>query len=166
MHTGRLLARTAECSSELHAEAAKLEEAAAIKERDAAVARADRERKDADEARAAAEKAKLKEEERRLKDEEKQRKYEEEKRRALQAGKLPADDDTVTEQPDVTAAEDQAVVPVMHHAGRWKLATRAPGGYGWIAASQEAPQEPASPPESAKVLLMELSAVLCVYKYI
>ena len=150
--------RVAAEKARAEAEAAKLEEAAAIKERDAAVARADRERKDADEARAAAEKAKLKEEERRLKDEEKQRKYEEEKRRALQAGELPADDDTVTEQADVTvqsppeAAEDQAAVPVMHHAGRWKLATRAPGGYGWIAASQEAPQEPASPPESAKVL--------------
>merc|ERR1740130_987273 len=44
--------------------------------------------------------------------------------------------EVLLEMANIAAKPEEAELPVMHHAGRWKLATKGAGGYGWIAASQ------------------------------
>ena len=60
------------------------------------------------------------------------------------------------EMANIAAKPEEAEVPVMHHAGRWKLATKGAGGYGWIAASPakeeggtSLEEERAAPPQAS-----------------
>ena len=111
----------------------KLQEVIALEEREMAVVQANEEHEAYEEARAEADAAELEEGLKRLENE------------PLQAAASTANwadvlQETTVQAPqemaNIAAKPEEEEVPVMHHAGRWKLATQGAGGYGWIAASQ------------------------------
>ena len=125
------------------AKEAKQQMAAALRERDAAVTQAEKEHDEYEAARTEADAAELEAGLRHLEDtplraaatsakwsDVLQHTAVQEIRRVQEAPEVRL------EMANIAAKPEEAEVPVMHHAGRWKLATKGAGGYGWIAASQ------------------------------
>jgi len=146
--------QTSQAQSE--AKQAKLQMATAFRERDAAITQAELEHDEYEAARAEADAAELEAGLRRLEDTPLQAAATSAKwSDVLQHATVQAPQVNL-EMANIAAKPEEAEVPVMHHAGRWKLATKGAGGYGWIAASQakeegvtSLEEERAAPPQAS-----------------
>ena len=124
------------------AKEAKQQMAMALRERDAAISQAEKEHEEYEAARAEADAAELEAglkrlEETPLKAATTSAKWSDVlQHTAVQAPEAEQAAEAELEMANIAARPQEAPVPVMHHAGRWKLATKGAGGYGWIAASQ------------------------------
>jgi hypothetical protein len=118
------------------AKEAKQQMATAFRERDAAITQAEKEHDEYEAARAEADAAELEAGLRRLEDAPLRAATTSAKwSDVLQHAAVQAPEVSL-EMANIAAKPEEAELPVMHHAGRWKLATKGAGGFGWIAASQ------------------------------
>lgn len=124
------------------AKEAKQQMAVALRERDAAISQAEKEHEEYEAVRAEADAAELEAGLKRLEDTPLKAATTSAKwsdvlqHTAVQAPEAEQAPEADLEMANIAARPQEAPVPVMHHAGRWKLATKGAGGYGWIAASQ------------------------------